>query len=570
MPSRRSNTRADSLAASSISNKDDSSLEDSSEHTGFCLPSWMRKSFIQNLVVGFIAFAGPGMFNALQGLGNAGGSDPSVSSTMNACLYGTFAICGCLGGFFFNLVGPRPLLGFGALTYAGYCVGVYLWGQVDESLSWLAILTATLLGVGAGFLWTAQGAIMMSYPTEKEKGHFVSSFWIIFNLGGFLGGLITLGTEYNQDNGATGLNSASYFVFIGIMVLGSICAFLFIAAPHSVLRSNNKRVQFEVAGDIRAELCKVFALFCDKNMLLLTPLIIFSNFMYTYEFGGVNGVLFNARTRGLNSALFWAMQMGGSYLLCNLILDAGQYGRRSRAIFGLVFVALFNLGVWGYTAYIQYGWAMGTNYQTGEAITSMDKDSGGLCTLTGPPLPNQPSNATLACTPENACFSGVYYEPPACPPEGYLVGRGQLIDFSNPEWALPGVLFMMMGLSDAFVQTFAYWIMGALANSPSTLSRYAGYYKGIQSLGAAVAWAIDASGTLYRVQFLINIVGAVIFIAPTLVLCCQVQEHSSDEIEDEEEEDGDLMACEGQAVKGEDVRKYAYSASSDKNGVRVV
>jgi hypothetical protein len=39
-----------------------------------------------------------------------------------------------------------------------------------------------VLGIGAGFLWTAQAGIMMSYPNEKDKGKAFSMFWMIFNL----------------------------------------------------------------------------------------------------------------------------------------------------------------------------------------------------------------------------------------------------------------------------------------------------------------------------------------------------------------------------------------------------
>ena len=39
---------------------------------------FLRKGFNQNIVAGLVAFTGPGLFNAMQGLGNAGGSDPSV------------------------------------------------------------------------------------------------------------------------------------------------------------------------------------------------------------------------------------------------------------------------------------------------------------------------------------------------------------------------------------------------------------------------------------------------------------------------------------------------------------
>lgn len=33
---------------------------------------------------------------------------------------------------------------------------------------------------------------MMSYPTEKSKGRYISWFWAIFNLGAVIGGLVSL------------------------------------------------------------------------------------------------------------------------------------------------------------------------------------------------------------------------------------------------------------------------------------------------------------------------------------------------------------------------------------------
>ena len=39
-----------------------------------------------------------------------------------------------------------------------------------------------LLGVCAGLLWAAQGAIMLSYPQERSKGKYIAWFWMIFNL----------------------------------------------------------------------------------------------------------------------------------------------------------------------------------------------------------------------------------------------------------------------------------------------------------------------------------------------------------------------------------------------------
>lgn len=130
----------------------------------------LRRGFTQNIVAGAVAFLGPGLFNAMQGLGNAGGSDPAVSAAMNATLYGTFAVFGCLSGFLFNMLGVKALLSFGALTYAFYSLSVYMWGQVDEKFADMAIAASAILGLGAACLWGAQGTMTLSYAMENEKG----------------------------------------------------------------------------------------------------------------------------------------------------------------------------------------------------------------------------------------------------------------------------------------------------------------------------------------------------------------------------------------------------------------
>jgi len=63
----------------------------------------------------------------------------------------------------------------------------------DGNLPGFVIFAGALLGVCAGLLWTAQGAIMMSYPTEDLKGRYISWFWMIFNLGAVIGGLVCTG-----------------------------------------------------------------------------------------------------------------------------------------------------------------------------------------------------------------------------------------------------------------------------------------------------------------------------------------------------------------------------------------
>jgi hypothetical protein len=60
------------------------------------------------------------------------------------------------------------------------------------------IAAGVILGVSAGLLWTAQGSIMLAYPTEGQKGVYISVFWAIFNLGGVVGAAVSLGQNFHS------------------------------------------------------------------------------------------------------------------------------------------------------------------------------------------------------------------------------------------------------------------------------------------------------------------------------------------------------------------------------------
>lgn len=62
-------------------------------------------------------------------------------------------------------------------------------------------------------------------------------------------------------------------------------------------------------------------------------------------------------------------------------------------------------------------------------------------------------------------------------------------------------LYLFYGLFDAIFQNFIYWTLGALSNNPKKVALYAGFYKGIQSAGAAIAWRLDAIETPYMTMF---------------------------------------------------------------------
>ncbi|PTD04289.1 UNC93-like protein [Fusarium culmorum] len=60
----------------------------------------------------------------------------------------------------------------------------------------------------------------------------------------------------------------------------------------------------------------------------------------------------------------------------------------------------------------------------------------------------------------------------------------------------PLVLYIFYGFYDAAWQATVYWFMGALSNSGRRCANYIGFYKGIQSAGAAISNNLDARKVL--------------------------------------------------------------------------
>eukprot|EP01053_Blabericola_migrator_P009786 Blabericola_migrator_1__9785@NODE_536_length_7757_cov_263_784395_g64_i2_p3_GENE_NODE_536_length_7757_cov_263_784395_g64_i2NODE_536_length_7757_cov_263_784395_g64_i2_p3_ORF_typecomplete_len461_score53_10UNC93/PF05978_16/1_5e28UNC93/PF05978_16/2_2e03UNC93/PF05978_16/2_5e02MFS_1/PF07690_16/1_2e18MFS_1/PF07690_16/3_2PUCC/PF03209_15/1_5e03PUCC/PF03209_15/1_1e05PUCC/PF03209_15/4_3e02Cytochrom_B561/PF03188_16/0_25Cytochrom_B561/PF03188_16/4_8Sugar_tr/PF00083_24/0_0054DUF3099/PF11298_8/1_9e03DUF3099/PF1 len=395
-------------------------------------------AFIQILLVGGIAFCCPGLFNALNGLGKAGGKNADSGNLANATLYACFAVFGYFGGPLFNLFGNRLLIFLGGLTYALYSAGMYISGNVDGA-KWVAGLVGAILGVGAGLFWTAQGAMMLAYATTKNKGKYIAWFWIIFNLGGVFGGLLTF--ILNFRNATESASPASYFTFVGLMCLGAVAG-LILVSPTKVKKEDGTMVEFEKAGSAWQEIKGALLMVTNRHAQLLTIYFLASNWYYVYQFNYVNGALFNVRTRGFNSMLYWGSQMASAYVIGKL-LDAPSLSRKRRAV----------LGFWYVTALCVVTWVLGIVLQY--------------------------------------VFEGGYDK------SNFLDGGiPEPIDLTESKRAaFPIILYIIYGWSDACIQAFAYWIMGAVAGNDTALSaRFAGFYKGIQSVGACISWVLDLPG----------------------------------------------------------------------------
>ncbi|GMY07688.1 UNC93-like protein 2 [Fagus crenata] len=394
--------------------------------------------FVQISLIGLVCFCCPGMYNALSGMGGGGQVDHTAANNANTALFTSFALFGILGGGIYNILGPHLTLFTGCSTYILYA-GSFLYYNHHKHQAF-AIVAGTLLGIGAGLLWTGQGAIMTSYPPTHRKGTYISLFWIIFNMGGVIGGLIPFVLNFHRSEAAS-VNDGTYIGFMAFMAAGTLLS-LAILPPSKVVRDDGTRCSNIKYSNVSTEVAEILKLFLNWKLLLIVPAAWSSNFLYTYQFNNVNGVLFNLRTRGLNNVFYWGAEMFGSVGI-GYIMDFSFQSRRMRGFVGIGVVALFGTAIWS------GGLANQLKYSRGEKLQTLDfKDSG-------------------------------------------------------RDFAGPFVLYVSFGLLDAMYQSMVYWVIGALADDSEILSRYTGFYKGVQSAGAAVAWQVDAHNVSFMSQLIV-------------------------------------------------------------------
>ncbi|GAB7348860.1 hypothetical protein MBLNU459_g7563t1 [Dothideomycetes sp. NU459] len=392
--------------------------------------SWYASPPAQLVIVAFVCFLCPGMFNALSGMGGGGQVNPHAADNANVALYSTFAVVGFFAGTVVNAIGVKIALSFGGLGYCVYVAAFLCYSHTEND--GFVIFAGALLGCCAGCLWSAQGAIMMSYPPENAKGRYISWFWMIFNLGAVIGSLIPLGQNINVTGKKT-VSDGTYVGFIVLTGLGAVLAWFLVDAK-TVIRNDGSKVILMKNPTWKTEIFGLYETFLtDPYILFLFPMFFASNWFYTYQFNAMNGAYFNTRTKALNNVLYWGSQILGAFIF-GFGLDYVKVRRtvRAKAAWAILFV--LTMVIWG----------GGYDFQTGYTRASASADS--------------------------------------------FVAK----DWTDSGYVGPMFLYMFYGFYDAAWQTCVYWFMGSLTNNGRKLANFAGFYKGIQSAGAAIIWRLDA------------------------------------------------------------------------------
>lgn len=161
----------------------------------------------------------------------------------------------------------------------------------------------------------------------------------------------------------------------------------------------------------------------------------FTTRFYTYQFNAVNGALFTTRTRGLNSALYWAMQMIAAYLFGDIFLDLQSLSRRKRAIYGFFILAMMFTLAWGVGLYLQIGRECPSDCLAHDKIDCL-----WLLVLM--------LSTAFCCI--GAGFEGGY-------DKGSPLPEGPIDMHDTSRFFFPWFVFMFYGFNDALLQTYALY-----------------------------------------------------------------------------------------------------------------
>ncbi|KAG0304632.1 hypothetical protein BGZ97_001392 [Linnemannia gamsii] len=424
---------------------------------------------VQVIAVGVICFCCPGMYNALNSLGAGGVVDSKIGQNANVALNTCFALFGLLSGAVHNKLGPKLTIFIGCSFYVMY-IGSFL-AYKNHKTSWFSITAGALNGVGAAMLWTAQGAIMMAYPSEQEKGRYIGYFWAVFNAGGVVGSAIGLAINYNAVQ-KDGLQNSLYIALMSIMAFGTFVG-LTLSSPSKVVRNNGDKIVIQPFPSWTGEVIATLKLFLDWRMVVLIPMFLSSNWFYAYQFATVQH-WFSVRTQSLNNIFYWGSQILGSYAFGRL-LDYQGVNRRTRGLWGLGGVSVFFAIVWIGGIFFQ------KTYTIDDPAGDHDFTEGGI-----------------------------------------YIG--------------PLFLYIFYGLGDAAWQTYCYWLMGALSNDVTVLSRYAGFYKCIQSSGGAISWRVNALKVPFMTELIICFALLAASVPGAFVLANRLEDFSEDAVHDEKHE----------------------------------
>ncbi|KAL4960104.1 major facilitator superfamily domain-containing protein [Aspergillus stella-maris] len=313
-----------------------------------------RQVFFQATVVGLCAFLAPGLYNAMQSTGAGGQQSPYLVMAANSVLGVMMVVTCALGSVVANRVGLKNALIFGTTGYCVYAASLYTNNRYGNE--WFVYLGATACGITAGIFWAAEGAIMISYPIDSQRGRYLA-YWLAYrNASSIVGGIINL--AFNYSGKSTGkLDWRTYIVFVVLQCLAPFVAF-FLSTPDKVQRADGQKVKTAQRISTVSELMEIAKILIRRDFLLMAPFFFYATFLLSYASSYLT-LYFSVRARALASLISALAQITANFFF-GTFLDWQRFILNQRARFSYIFIMALFGGTWIWGAVVQHGYEIHT------------------------------------------------------------------------------------------------------------------------------------------------------------------------------------------------------------------
>ncbi|KAJ5659965.1 hypothetical protein N7507_006416 [Penicillium longicatenatum] len=340
--------------ASTTSNTEVASQNEPSvvEHADDTARSWSARSIYRSIpfqiaIASGVSFTAPGMWDAMNNLGAGGAAEPYAVSAANALVYGLFAVVCVLAGAINNRIGLRFGLVIGAIGYPIYGAGLYT--NNYSPTTWFMLFGSALCGISAGFFWAAEAAIIIGYPSPKDRAFYLAIWQTAKAAGPIVGGAISLGLNAKNSSQGT-ISAGTYIVFIVIMCLGLPIA-LCLSPAEKVQRKDRTLVVVHKQATWGAEFKAALKLIATRRVLLLLPSFFISYFYNAFLSTWLTDY-FTVRSRAFSSFFTNFAGIASSFLVAAL-LDRQTIRINTRAKTGFLAIVIVLTGTWIWACVLQ-------------------------------------------------------------------------------------------------------------------------------------------------------------------------------------------------------------------------
>ncbi|KAL4879343.1 MFS general substrate transporter [Aspergillus karnatakaensis] len=327
-----------------------------------------RSTKFQAAVLAGVFFCGPGMYGALNALGAGGLRSPHLVNITSGISYGMNVVFALLTGVFVNLFGEKIVLCMGVCGFA--LNGASLYCNNKFHTIWFMYCAAVVQGFTTAILWVVQASVMLAYPEPDFKGKFISIWYGSIAAGNSIGGALALG--FNAENKNAGkITPVTYIPLIAIAAYGPFIALL-LSNPAKVIRRDGRKIESKKQPNALQEAKKVFSAVKRREMLLLTPMFIFSQWFLSYK-GNFTAVYHSVRGRALTGFVGAFSGIAGTVAM-GYFLDAKSLGRRRKFITAFVGTYIAYTLVWVWFTVVQWYYQktspVGLDWEQGEFYAS--------------------------------------------------------------------------------------------------------------------------------------------------------------------------------------------------------